>query len=117
MIGSAGAIFALETAPPFMAAAAACLTVYTLPYILNTKMQGGYRYVPAAPTKAAPKEDAQEKKAVTQTRPKEKINWDMLKPQVQSSGPDQMEKKVPWMGPQEIGSMDSKQMFSPYSLL
>ena len=117
MIGSAGAIFALETAPPFMAAAAACLTVYTLPYILNTKMQGGYRYVPAAPTKAAPKEDPQEKKAVTQTRPKEKINWDMLKPQVQSSGPDQMEKKVPWMGPQEIGSMDSKQMFSPYSLL
>ena len=116
MIGSAGAIFALETAPPFMAAAAACLTIYALPYILNTKMQGGYRYVPAAPTKAAPKEDANEKKAVSQ-RPKEKIHWDMLKPQVQSSGPDQVEKKVPWMGPQEIGSMDSKQMFSPYSLL
>ena len=117
MIGSAGAIFALETAPPFMAAAVACLTVYTLPYILNTKMQGDYRYVPAAPTKAAPKEDVQEKKAVTQTRPKEKIHWDMLKPQVQSSGPDQVEKKVPWMGNQEIGSMDSKQMFSPFSLL
>jgi len=113
MIGSAGAIFALETAPPFMAVAAACLTVYALPYILNTKMQGSYRYAPAP--KVEPKEDTQEKKAVQ--KPKEKIHWDMLKPQVQSSGPDQVEKKVPWMGPQEIGSMDSKQMFSPFSLL
>jgi hypothetical protein len=110
MIGSAGAIFALETAPPFMAVAAACLTVYALPYILNTKIQGTYRYV--AP-KVAPKEDTQEKPV---QKPKEKIHWDMLKPQVQS-GPDQVEKKVPWMGPQEIGSMDSKQMFSPFSLL
>jgi hypothetical protein len=76
MIGSAGAIFALETAPPFMAAAVACSTVYALPYILNTKIQGGYRYVPATPIKAVPKEETQEKKAVTQTRPKEKIHWE-----------------------------------------
>jgi hypothetical protein len=116
MIGSAGAIFTLESMPPFAAAAVACLTVYALPYILNTKMQGAYRYVPVMPTKAAPvKEGATDKKAVPQQ--KEKIQWDMLKPQVQSSGPDQMEKKVPWMGNQELGSIDSKQMFSPYSLL
>jgi hypothetical protein len=116
MIGSAGAMFALESIPPFAAVAVAALTTYALPYILNTKMQGNYKYVAAAPVKAAPKEETVEKQ-VPQTRPKEKIHWDMLKPEVQSSGPDQVEKKVPWMGNQEIGTMDSKQMFSPYSLL
>lgn len=121
MLGSAGAVFALESAPPYVAAAIACLTVYTLPYILNTKKQGGYTYVPAPATTAAPSAvavDTKPTQAPSQPiKQKEKIQWDVLKPQVQSSSPDQVEKPLPFTGPQEVGSMDLSSSYSPFSLL
>ena len=109
MAGSAAATFALETAPPFAAMAFVILTVYTLPYILNTRMQGSYRYKAATPVK---KEEEKEKKDPT-VPPRQSTPWDMLKPQVQSGTPDKIDQKnfMPGQGQMQ------NDMFNPYSLL
>jgi hypothetical protein len=58
MVGSALATFGLESIPAWAATAVAVLTVYTMPYILNTKMQGSYRFKPAPA--AAPAQQQQQ---------------------------------------------------------
>jgi hypothetical protein len=103
VIGSAGATFALESIPPFAAAAIAILAMYILPYILSTKAQ----VLVAVPAK---EKAAEEKK---EPPPRQATPWDMLKPQVQSHNPVQAERKSQWLS--EQGGQD--QMFSPYSLL
>jgi hypothetical protein len=118
MLGSAAAVFALESAPPYVAVAVACLTVYTLPYILNTKMQGSYKYVRAeAASASAAAAPPKEQTASQPIRQKEKIQWDVLKPQVQSSVPDKVENTMQWKEPREMESFHSGQNYSPYSLL
>lgn len=103
VIGSAGATFALESMPPYAAAAITVLAMYTLPYILSTKAQ----VLVSVPLK---KEEAKkEEPPARQATP-----WDMLKPQVQNHNPVQAERKSQWLSEQSGGQ---DQMFSPYSLL
>ena len=106
MAGSVGATLALESAPPFAAAAFAILTVYTLPYILNTRMQGSYRY---APTKPVKKEEAEQK----EPPPRKSTPWDLLTPQVQSTTPQKIDQGKAMMGQ---GQMQND-LYNPYSLL
>ena len=105
IIGSAGATFALESVPPFAAVAVAVFTIYTLPYILNTKTQ----VLVSVPSKEKKEEAKKEEPPARQITP-----WDMLKPQVQSHNPVQAERKSQWLSEQSSGQ---DQMFSPYSLL
>ena len=105
VIGSAGATFALESRPPYAAAAIAILGMYILPYILNTKAQ----VLVSVPSKEKKEEVKKEEPPARQATP-----WDMLKPQVQSHNPVQAERKSQWLSEQS-GSHD--QVFSPYSLL
>lgn len=108
MIGSVAATFALETMPPFAAVALTALTVYSLPHILNTRMQGTYRYKPSAPVK----KEAEEKQ---EPPPRQSTPWDMLKPKVQSTLPDKIDQKG-FMAGQAQGQMNND-MFNPYALL
>ena len=103
VIGSAGATFALESMPPYAAAAITVLAMYTLPYILSTKAQ----VLVSVPSKK--EEVKKEEPPARQATP-----WDMLKPQVQNHNPVQAERKSQWLSEQSGGQ---DQMFSPYSLL
>jgi hypothetical protein len=108
MIGSAAATFALECSPPFAAVAVAVLTIYTLPYILNTRMQGSYRYKAATPVKKEEGEAPKEKEAPRRSTP-----WDLLTPQVQSTTPQKIDQGKAMMGQ---GQMQND-LYNPYSLL
>lgn len=109
-IGSTGLTFALESMPPYVATFITILTLYAIPWALNTKMQGPYRY--KAPEPVKPKEEVKQEPPPRQSTP-----WDMLKPQVQSTTPDQVDRKNFMM--QGQGQAQGQQMndFSPYSLL
>jgi hypothetical protein len=109
MMGSAAATFALESSPPFAAVAVAVLTIYTLPYILNTRMQGSYRYKVAAPVKKEEGEAPKEK----EVPPRQITPWDMITPQVQSTTPQKIDQGKPMMGQ---GQMQND-LYNPYSLL
>ena len=110
MAGAVGAVLALEAMQPFIAVAGTALTAYALPYILNTKMQGTYRYQAAAPVKQ-PKEEEKEK--MTEPPPRQSTPWDMLKPQVHSSSPDKIDQRNFAQGQ---GQMQND-LYNPYSLL
>lgn len=111
MIGSAAATFALECSPPFAAVAVAVLTIYTLPYILNTRMQGSYQYKAATPVKKEEGEAPKQKEAP----PRQITPWDMITPQVQSTNPQKIDQGKPMMG-QGQGQMQND-LYNPYSLL
>ena len=109
MAGAVAAVLALEAVQPFMAVAATAVTAYALPYILNTKMQGAYRYQ-AAPVKQTKEED-KEKEKMTEPPPRQSTPWDMLKPQVQSSSPDKIDQRTFAQGQMQ------NDLYNPYSLL
>ena len=110
MIGSAAAAFALEVSPPFASMAVAVLTIYTLPYILNTRMQGAYRYKAPVPVK----KDEEEKK---EPPPRTATPWDMLKPQVQSTAAQKVDQGNFMMGQGQGQGQGQNDLFNPYSLL
>jgi hypothetical protein len=124
MIGSAAAALGLEVVQPYAAVAATVLGAYSLPYILNTKMQGDYHYKPVV--KAQKKEEGTEE---TEEKQKPKVKapisvpkrpstpWDMLKPQVQSNTPDQVDTKNFMQGGMETSAFEGGSSYSPYSLL
>lgn len=86
MVGSALATFGLESIPTWAASAIAILTVYTLPYILNTKMKGEYRWqrVAAAPVAQTKSETEQKASTTPAAASKEPIKvpispWDSMR--------------------------------------
>ena len=121
MIGSAALALGLEVMQPFAAVAATVLGAYSLPYILNTKMQSEYRYKPVVKTVKKEEEEEQEEKQ--KPKPKAPISvpkrpstpWDMLKPQVQSNTPDQVDTKNFMQGSMETSAFEGS--YSPYSLI
>jgi hypothetical protein len=122
MIGSAALALGLEVMQPFAAVAATVLGAYSLPYILNTKMQGEYRYKPTVKTQKKEEPEQQEetekpKKAPISVPKRQSTPWDMLKPQVQSNTPDQVDTKNFMQGDMETSAFENSNSFSPYSLL
>jgi hypothetical protein len=87
VILSGAATFALESVPPYVAAGVAILTLYTLPYILNTKRKGTYVWT-SPEVKAAAESEIKKEEQKKLERPI--TPWDMLKPQVQSTKPQSM---------------------------
>ena len=81
VIVATGITFALESAPMAVAVVIAALAAYSIPFGINTKTQGTYRWV-------SPEEKAkQEEKAKEKVQEKKEITpWDLLKPQVQQRG-------------------------------
>jgi hypothetical protein len=117
MIGAACLTLGLEILPPYAAVAIGVLGIYTLPYILNTKRQGEYRYIAektVVPVKQVEKE-APMKKAPIDVPKRQSTPWDMLKPEVQSNTPDQVDTKSFMQGAREAIAFESNSAYSSYS--
>lgn len=114
MIGAGCLSLGLEVMPPYVAVAITILGIYSLPYILNTKMQGDYRYVPVKQEKKVQEKMIEEKpKAPIDVPKRQSTPWDMLKPEVQSNTPDQVDRR----GFMESNAMDGfgSSSFSSYT--